>query len=94
MTRRWLCIMVALCASWAVVAPASAQYYDGNKLVGFLREFERGERSDPNSNYYAGGIYVGYVLGVFGHNQFQPMSVRQRECSAPAGSGEISERAP
>jgi len=65
MTRRWLCIMVALCASWAVVAPASAQFYDGNKLVEHLREFERGERSDPNSNYYAGGIYVGYVLGVF-----------------------------
>ena len=42
----------------------SGIFFDGNKLVPLLREFEKAERHDPATNYQSSGKYVGFVLGV------------------------------
>jgi hypothetical protein len=46
-------------------SPALAYFYDGNKLVKDLREFEKAERSDPSTDCQSTGYYVGFVLGVY-----------------------------
>ncbi|MBI3547242.1 MAG: hypothetical protein HY081_11730 [Gammaproteobacteria bacterium] len=43
---------------------AFAYFYDGNKLVVEMREFEKAERSDPRTNYQSSSQYIGFVVGV------------------------------
>ncbi len=67
MTRQWPCTVVAmLCVLLAVNshAFASGVFYDGNKLMSQLKDFERAERSDPNVHWEGSGLYMGFVLGV------------------------------
>jgi Rap1a immunity proteins len=54
-----------------VITPAAAQFMDGHKLVAKLREFERAERSDPNTSYIDDGIYLGYVQAIFNSHENQ-----------------------
>lgn len=43
---------------------AFAYFYDGNKLVAEMREFEKAERSDSRTNYQSSSQYIGFVVGV------------------------------
>ena len=48
---------------------AGAVFWDGNELVKNLREgYERAERSAPNTNWLADGLYSGFVVGVYDAN--------------------------
>lgn len=44
--------------------PASAEFRDGNRLVKSMREFEKAERSDANTNYIEATSFTDYVVGV------------------------------
>ena len=59
MLRIFLAALILGCAT-----NARAFFYDGNKLVADLRQFEKAERSDPATEYQASASYVGFVLGV------------------------------
>lgn len=43
----------------------SPGFWDGNRLVPFMREFEKAERNDPTTKYDDSARFVGYVAGVF-----------------------------
>jgi hypothetical protein len=60
-------ILAAITAvSISVMSDASATsfFMDGNRLVPFMREYEKADRSDPNSDYQSAGRFMGYVMGV------------------------------
>jgi hypothetical protein len=60
MKRLTLAAML-LCLS----SSAFAYFYDGNTLVTWMREDEKANRGDPNTNYVFAGWYSGYVTGVY-----------------------------
>lgn len=50
---------------WATtISLGHAQFFDGNKLVSDMHEFEKAERDDPRTSYGAVGSFTGYVAGV------------------------------
>ena len=59
---RLILIVLGLCCF--CLQPALADFYDGNKLVSDMREFEKAERRDPDTKYDSSAHYVGYVVGV------------------------------
>ena len=52
-------ILLTLLCLLTLATSASAWFYDGNTLVKLLREWERAERSDPQTNFYAAAQYSG-----------------------------------
>jgi hypothetical protein len=58
-------VLFALCSCLIALGPINAYFYDGNKLVSYLREWEKAERSDPQTQWEHSGDYMGYVLAVF-----------------------------
>ncbi len=51
-------------ASALVSSDALGHFYDGNKLIGDLREYEKAERG-VSFNGVADGVFIGFVTGVF-----------------------------
>jgi hypothetical protein len=59
MLRKIVAVCLVCCAS-----NAFAYFWDGNRLVSEMREFEKAERSDPTTAYQAAAYYQGFVIGV------------------------------
>ena len=62
MKRMVFALGTCLCLTYA--AAASAYFFEANKLVSDMREFEKAERNDPQTKYDASAGYVGFVVGV------------------------------
>lgn len=60
----FLIVLAAMVLSTPLDSSAQ-QFYDGNKLVEWMPEWEKVQRSDPSTNWMSDGLYVGYVTGVF-----------------------------
>ncbi len=43
---------------------AGAEFFDGNTLVGFMRESEKGDAGQPGWNRFDAGVYRGYVTAA------------------------------
>jgi hypothetical protein len=69
MRKFLLAVFLLSCASNAY--GESGTFFDGNKLIPLLREFEKAERGDPSTNYQLSGKYIGYLLGV--HDSLSPV---------------------
>jgi hypothetical protein len=54
-------VTMVLCTAF----DSAAQLMDGNKLAADMREFEKAERKDPDTNCQQAFFYVGYVIGVY-----------------------------
>lgn len=48
-----------------LVHAGGAYFYDGNKLVQHMKEWEKGEEHDKDGSFFQSGTYLGYVIGVF-----------------------------
>jgi len=57
-------ILIATLGLLAVATSASADFFDGNKLVLHMREYEKAERGDRGTQWERSGQYMGYVVGV------------------------------
>jgi len=44
--------------------PAHAYFLNGNDLVSKMTEFEKANRSDPDTLYMYAGEYCGYIIGI------------------------------
>ncbi len=44
---------------------STAQFYNGNKLVEFMREHDRFDRGDQNASLLSAARFSGYVIGVY-----------------------------
>jgi hypothetical protein len=56
-------VLLTTC-SLLVALNAHAQFFDGNRLVLDMREFEKVEESNTNADFEASGSYMGFILGV------------------------------
>ena len=54
-----------LCGLLFLHTPTYAGFYDGNALVKQMREWEKAERHDPQTNYFDNGAFSGYVTAVY-----------------------------
>ena len=57
-------VMTVLLLTCCRGARAEAGFVDGNKLVTYLREFEKSERNDPSVVWEGSGIFEGYVVAI------------------------------
>jgi hypothetical protein len=48
----------------ASTVEAQQVFHDGNDLVKLMKEYEKAEAKDPNTNYMEVRHYGGYILGV------------------------------
>jgi hypothetical protein len=63
---KWL-ILIIFFFSLVLFAPldSNAFFWNGNKLVENMREYEKTENGDPKANVVNAGRFMGYVAGVW-----------------------------
>ena len=62
----FLIVLTAMVLFTSLDSSAQAFYfYDGNRLVQLMREYDKSETRNPSTDYMDVGIYMGYVAGIF-----------------------------
>src|SRR5688572_18389586 len=58
-------VLLTACLALAIDTASVAQFLNGNKLVEYMREYERALRKEPGASQPDAMMYLGYVSGVY-----------------------------
>lgn len=68
--KRFLLACIVLTMFFLPQSVHAGYFYDGNSLVKAMREYEKAENNDTNTDYAMAWKYRGYVIGVHDATSF------------------------